>query len=56
MYDGTFLQADSEAFLKNVEKFKEAAIPVYQEIFKDIGKRSGGVKFLVDLRGTILVS
>ncbi|OQV25018.1 Malonyl-CoA decarboxylase, mitochondrial [Hypsibius exemplaris] len=45
---------DNEMFLKIVEKFKESAVPTYQEIFKDIGKRSGGVKFLVDLRGTVL--
>ncbi|GAU92912.1 hypothetical protein RvY_04930 [Ramazzottius varieornatus] len=45
---------DGETFLKMVEKFKEAAVPVSQEIFKDIGKRPGGVKFLVDLRGFVL--
>ena len=46
---------DGETFLKMVERFKESAVPVSQEIFKDIGKRPGGVKFLVDLRGFVLV-
>lgn len=39
-------QMDGETFLKMVEKFKEAAVPVSQEIFKDIGKRPGGVNSL----------
>ena len=52
---GNFEQSDGEQLLHRVENFKDMAVPVYQDIFKDIGKRYGGVKFLVDLRGIILV-
>lgn len=37
------------------EKLRQALTPRYMELFQQIGKLEGGVKFLVDLRGHMMV-
>lgn len=37
------------------EKLRQTLTPKYMDLFQQIGKVEGGVKFLVDLRGQMMV-
>lgn len=49
-------QRTENALLLSERDLRQALSPFYCEIFSEIAKLEGGIKFLVEVRGDILVS
>ena len=43
------------SILRAEERLRHALVPQYQQLFRNISRQEGGVKFLVDMRADILV-
>ena len=48
-------QLNSPRFFKFEEELRDALSPMYNELYRRMGQRKGGVKFLVDLRADLIM-
>ena len=50
-----FQERGEVIILRAEERLRHALVPQYQQLFRNISRQEGGVKFLVDMRADILV-
>jgi hypothetical protein len=55
LYIYEFQERGEVIILRAEERLRHALVPQYQQLFRNISRQEGGVKFLVDMRADILV-